>query len=467
MDFVSPILGTDSYKFSHWVQYPPKTTKIRSYLESRGGEFNRVVSFGVLQYKMDNLCNRPVTMADIDEAEDILALHFGNRQNFNRAGWELLVNRHGGYFPLKIRAVPEGTVMPTGNALLTVENTDDDFPWLTNYVETRLSQTWYPYTVATLSYHAHKIIESFLHETGTPEDVWFKLHDFGYRGVSSEESAAIGGLAHLVNFMGSDTMPAMLMARRYYQTPMAAFSIPASEHSTITSWLLKNEVDAYRNMLHQYPTGLMACVSDSRNIYEACELLWGGVLRDDVLKRNGTLVIRPDSGHPPTVVLKVLNILWDKFGGTTNQKGYKVLDPHVRIIQGDGVDLDMIQTILEMMRDNGWSADNIAFGMGGALLQKVNRDTQKFAFKCSSAVVDGVERAVYKDPVDDPGKKSKAGDLTVFGDTYNFITADRSMLMATPFKDIMETIYQKDIGMAAPMPMRRQTFQDIRDRVYA
>lgn len=405
------LLMTDSYKFTHWKQYPPKTEKVFSYLESRGGDFDEVVFFG-LQYLLKKyLAGKVVTKEKIDEAEAIVTMHLGNRRLFNRAGWEYILDKYEGRLPVRIKAVPEGTPVPVSNALMTIENTDPNCFWLTNYLETLLVQVWYPCTVATLSRNMKGLIASFLEKTGDAGLVDFKLHDFGYRGVSSHESAAIGGAAHLLNFKGTDTAAGLILARDYYREKMAGFSIPAAEHSTITSWGKDNEALAYENMLTQFDTGLVAVVSDSYDIYSACESIWGGTLKDKVMERDGLLVVRPDSGFPPTVVCRVLDILGEKIGYEVNEKGFKVLHPKVRVIQGDGIDLTMTELILTEMAKNGWSADNIAFGMGGALLQKLNRDTQKFAFKCSSVTVGGMERDVFKQPVDCAWKKSKAGRL--------------------------------------------------------
>lgn len=243
------------------------------------------------------------------------------------------------------------------------------------------------------------------------EQLPFKLHDFGFRGVSSVETAAIGGAAHLVNFQGTDNLAGIVYARQFYGAKMPGTSIPAAEHSTMTAWSREREIDAYRNMLHQFPVGMVAVVSDSYDVFHACREIWGGPLKRDVLDRDGTLVVRPDSGDPPTVVVQVLDILGEKFGFTTNSKGYRVLDPHVRVIQGDGIDRQMLFNVLDAMRSSGWSADNIAFGSGGGLLQKLNRDTCRYAFKCASATVDGVERDVFKQPATDHGKQSKRGRL--------------------------------------------------------
>jgi len=330
-------------------------------------------------------------------------------------GWTRLLQKYAGCLPVRIKAVPEGTLVQNLNVLVTIENTDPEFPWLTNYLETLLMKVWYPTSVATLSREIKKIIKGFLERTGDPSLLPFKLHDFGYRGVSSEETGAIGGAAHLINFLGTDTAAGIVMLQEhYYPKSMPAFSIPASEHSTITAWGKGNELAAYRNMLTAYPEGLVACVSDSYNIYNACEKLWGELLKPDVVKRKGTLIIRPDSGDPINVLTRVFEILGEKFGYETNAKGYRVLPPYVRVIQGDGVNMFTIQNMLyQLAKFHGWSADNIAFGMGGALLQQLNRDTQRFAFKCSAAQVNGEWRPVFKDPITDPGKNSKQGRLSL------------------------------------------------------
>ena len=418
----NPLLLTDSYKLSHFRQYPPGTEVVYSYFESRGGKFSDVVFFG-LQYLLKRYLEGAIVTAErIDAAESLVAAHMGGAHHFNRAGWEHILRVHGGRLPVVVKAVPEGTVVPTSNVLVTIENTDPACYWLPNYLETLLVQVWYPCTVVTQSREMKKVIVRFLHETGDPSGADFKLHDFGFRGVSSVQTAGLGGAAHLVNFRGTDTLAGIVLARDFYACPMAGFSIPASEHSTITSCGKEHELDAMKNMLDQYPTGLVACVSDSFDVFRACREFWGGELRDKILHRDGTLVVRPDSGDPVTILLQVLDILGERFGTTKNSKGYRVLDPHVRIIQGDGVDYEMIGTILGRMKDAGWSADNLAFGSGGGLLQKLNRDTLKFAFKCSRATVNGEERDVFKQPVTDAGKRSKSGRLALIRGVNGFET---------------------------------------------
>jgi nicotinamide phosphoribosyltransferase len=415
------ILNTDSYKVSMFKQYPAGTTGVYSYIESRGGRYDRTVFFGLQAFIKEYLLD-PITQADIDIADEILTAH---GEPFNRAGWQYILDKHNGYLPVVIRAVPEGTVVPVKNVLATIENTDPECYWLTTYLETALLRAiWYPTTVATQSHKIRAVILDYLEKTGDPTLIDFKLHDFGARGVSSLESAAIGGAAHLVNFMGSDTVSGVLYAREYYDAGVAGFSIPAAEHSTITSWGRDGEVDAYRNMLNQFakPGSIVAIVSDSYDIYNAVDNLWGEQLRQQVIDSGATVVIRPDSGDPDVVCRQLVQKLDAKFGSTVNSKGFKVLN-NVRLIQGDGVNENTIRTILGSFQAYGYSADNIAFGMGGALLQQVDRDTQKFAMKCSSAEINGRWVDVQKDPATDPGKKSKAGRVSLWTSGGEYISA--------------------------------------------
>lgn len=409
---INPIIDTDSYKASHWIQYPKNTSRTFFYLESRGCErsWTETLFFG-LQYILKRYFTQPITQDMVEEARSVITTH---GLPFNYDGWSRLVKKHGGFLPLRVRAVPEGSVIPLLNALMTVETTDEEFFWIASWFETQLMRIWYPITVATQSYYIKKDIYRFLQETADNPDaeIPFKLHDFGSRGVSSQETAAIGGAAHLVNFQGTDTMAALILHRDFYHSPMAGYSIPAAEHSTMTAWGREGEADAYRNMLKQFakPGSLVAVVSDSWNIFNAVEKIWGEVLRQEVIDSGATVVIRPDSGDPVEVVAKVASILSEKFGYEVNSKGYKVLK-YVRIIQGDGVNEQSIHDILSRLKKDGFSASNIAFGMGGALLQKINRDTLKFAYKCSAVVVDGKLREVHKQPVTDAVKVSKSGRL--------------------------------------------------------
>lgn len=435
------ILMTDSYKASHFMQYPSGTAGMFSYLESRGGKYDRTLFFG-LQYLLRRYLAKPVTHADVDEAKAFFTAH---GTPFPEAGWRRIVDVHGGNLPIRIKAVAEGAVVPTHNCLLTVESLDPQCFWIVTWVEAFIMRLWYPITVATQSWHMRRCIRKYLMASGGVEGLNFKLHDFGARGVSSAESAAIGGAAHLAaGWQGSDTIEGVVAANRYYDCPMAAFSIPAAEHSTITSWGKDHEYEAFNNMLIQFakPGKIVAVVSDSYDIFKACDY-W--IRQSEHIKRSGaTLVIRPDSGDPIDVLLTILFKFEDAGLMTENEQGYKELPAHFRIIQGDGVDAESIDDILSALTNEGFSAANLAFGSGGALLQKVNRDTQKFAFKCSAVLDDyGHWNDVYKEPVTDPGKKSKRGLMTLAGsaaDGYRTIEGARHA-----WDNALYTVYENGI----------------------
>jgi nicotinamide phosphoribosyltransferase len=417
------VLLADAYKYSHHKLYYPGTTKIYSYLESRGGQFDETVFFGLQYFLKHYLEGVVITKEKIDAAEELLQQVFGRSDVVDRSKFDYIADRHQGKLPVLIKAVPEGTVVPVNNVLMTIENTDPECFWLSNFLETLLMQVWYPNTVATLSREVKKIVQEYFEETASEASqpaIDFVLNDFGFRGVSSVESAGLGAAAHLLSFAGSDTIMGSVLAQRYYDTQKVyGLSVPATEHSVCTLLGEEGELEIFKHVLKTFPTGIVACVSDSFDIFRACSEYWGTELKDLVLARDGVLVIRPDSGDPVFTLLKVFDILLNKFGYTINEKGYKVLPPQVRVLQGDGINVNTIRSIYGALKVNGISAENLLLGMGGALLQKVDRDTQKFAFKCSYAEVNGVGTDVQKHPVEVDGhgklvqsfKTSKAGLL--------------------------------------------------------
>jgi len=444
------ILLTDSYKVSHHLQYPPKTSYCYSYFESRGGKFKNVIFFGLQYIVKKYLTGVQVTEEKIQEAKEILSEHLGSVP-FNEAGWRYILENHGGKLPVIIKAVPEGTTVPVKNVLFTVENTDPECYWLVGYLETILLQCWYPSTVASYSHEMKKVIHQALKATsGNFGELDFQLHDFGFRGTSSIESAGLGACAHLVNFKGTDTIAGLTTAKKYYSSKCAGFSVPASEHSTTTVWGPNNEREAFQNMLTVFDEGIVSVVSDSYDIYHACRTIWGEQLKEDIIKRGekgGRLVVRPDSGDPATVVLQLLEIFEQKFGTKKNAMGFKVLPRFIRILQGDGINLESVAHIFEHLKQNGWSAENVVLGCGGSLLQKHNRDTQKFAFKCSFAVVDGKGIEVYKDPITDKVKKSKRGKMALVknGDEkLDFETIQHAQTMNGDIeaKDVLVPVFQ-------------------------
>lgn len=437
------ILATDSYKFSHAWQYPPGATEVSAYIEARAGaRFKEITCFGLQMFLKEQLSN-PVTKENIDEAEALVLAH---GLPFNRMGWEIVLKEHNGMLPLEIQALPEGMTVPLGTPLVQVRNTDPRLPWLTTFVETSLLRAvWYPSTVATVSRHAKKIIYGGLQRSSDDPDgqIPFKLHDFGGRGVTGGEQAGLGGCAHLVNFMGTDTVEGLVAARRNYGAEMAGFSIPAAEHSTITAWGRDGEIDAYRNMLTQFggKGKLVAVVSDSYDVQNAVRNIWGGALKAAVLATEGTLVVRPDSGDPTRLPVEVLKDLANAFGTSRNAKGYLVLNPAVRVIQGDGMNLETIEALVRNVIDAGFAIDNIAFGMGGGLLQKLDRDTMRFAMKANEIVIGGERRDVSKAPVTDPSKASKAGRLAVVAGPDGSVLTTREST-ADPARNLLAPVWR-------------------------
>ena len=405
------ILLTDSYKFSHLNQYPKGTEYVSTYIESRGGE-DKSVFFGAQALIKEYLLGEVITTPMIDEAEAVITAH---GEPFYREQWDIIVEEFNGRLPIEIEAVAEGTVMSTSNVQMQIVNTDPRFYWLPSFLETLILRgIWYPSTVATKSRKLKTVIARALSLTSdvpVNDQLPFKLHDFGARGATSHEAAMLGGMGHLVNFMGTDTVEALIGSRRYYNADIAGFSIPASEHSTITSWGRENELAAYENMINQFggEGKIYACVSDSYNIYEAVKL-WGS-LKDKIIAKGGTLVVRPDSGDPLTVPVEVVELLMEEFGYSINSKGFRVLPEYVRVIQGDGVNEHSLPELINNMVQKGLSIDNIAFGMGGGLLQAWDRDSLRYAMKTSAIkFADGTWVEVYKDPVHG-GKTSKKGRL--------------------------------------------------------
>uniref|UniRef100_A0A8C9JA02 Nicotinamide phosphoribosyltransferase n=1 Tax=Piliocolobus tephrosceles TaxID=591936 RepID=A0A8C9JA02_9PRIM len=412
------LLATDSYKVTHYKQYPPNTSKVYSYFECREKKtensklrkvkYEETVFYG-LQYILNKyLKGKVVTKEKIQEAKEVYKEHFQD-DVFNEKGWNYILEKYDGHLPIEVKAVPEGSVIPRGNVLFTVENTDPECYWLTNWIETILVQSWYPITVATNSREQKKILAKYLLETsGNLDGLEYKLHDFGYRGVSSQETAGIGASAHLVNFKGTDTVAGIALIKKYYGTkdPVPGYSVPAAEHSTITAWGKDHEKDAFEHIVTQFSSVPVSVVSDSYDIYNACEKTWGEDLRHLIVSRSteAPLIIRPDSGNPLDTVLK----------------------------------------IVEGMKQKKWSIENVSFGSGGALLQKLTRDLLNCSFKCSYVVTNGLGINVFKDPVADPNKRSKKGRLSLHRTPAgNFVTLEEGKGDLEEYgHDLLHTVFK-------------------------
>lgn len=447
----NPILNADSYKTCHFTFMEPGTNRIVAYISPRiGGEYKTVIHFGLQAYLIKYL-SQVVTKEMIDQAEVFLTAH---GEPFNRAGWEYILNKYNGKFPLRVRAVPEGMRIPYGNATVVVENTDYEnmdeqtAAFLATYVETGMLRAgWYGSTVATQSYEMRKLLLEFLEETGDPSLIPFGIIDFGSRGVSSKESSEIGGAAHLAagNF-GTDNLLGIAHSMVYYnKTDVTGYSIQATEHSVTTARGKDGELAFFREVIAKVtPTKPASLVIDSYDMNRAIKYV-GVDCKEQLIATGGTLRLRPDSGVPYKVVLSTIKKLDKYFGHTVNAKGYKVLHPSVRVIQGDGITLKMMRKILQVLKDAGYSADNVNFGSGGFLLQQVNRDTCRYAMKASYVEVNGVGKKVNKQPKTDMTKASKGGLLEVVRRDGQIITVEAHEVLETDELLLEEVFYNGEV----------------------
>ena len=496
---INPLLQTDFYKVNHYKMYPKGTSMIYSNLtprKSRMKGVNSIVFFGLQYFVLEFLIDqwnkeffRLPKQVVLDKYQARIDRYLGkgvvDTEHIGKL-WDL------GYLPLEIKALPEGTLCPIGVPCMTIRNTVDHAYWLVNYLETIISCTiWQPITSATIAYQYRKILNKYAIETtGTTEGVEWQGHDFSMRGMGSMESAALSGAGHALSFTGSDTIPALEMLEEYYDgdtSPIIGSSIPATEHSVMCMGTKNDEIGTFRNLMREYPNGLLSVVSDTWDLWKVCtEYL--PELKNEILARNGKLVIRPDSGDPVdiicglricykesdlydfddyknlcpydvlfsegkyyrirfvhdgplqtipelgeevniNVVKGVIELLWDTFGGTINEQGYKVLDSHIGAIYGDSITLDRAITICERLKAKGFASTNIVLGIGSFTYQYNTRDTFGFAVKATYGEVEELVdydypnstnfvekyeskgREIFKDPITDDGTKKSAKGL--------------------------------------------------------
>lgn len=418
---INPAIMSDSYKATHFLMYPDANQ-----MSAYGGfrkpypdmNDNRFVFYGI-RYIIENYVAIKWTEIDIQMAE-----HFYSSYNvahtqhpFPKDLFLKFVRENDGYFPVTIQALPEGSVAHVGTPVYQMTATDEYAPLVT-FLETIMTMLWYPSTVATLSRMSKDLIVSAFDKSVDDECRFLlnsRLHDFGFRGCTCPEQSTLGGSAHELIFEGSDTMSASYYVQYHLNNgkPRAS-SIPASEHSTMTAW--STEVKAFDHITNQFKGGLFATVMDSNDYDNACDNIVP-MFADRVKKAGGLWVLRPDSGDPVEAVIKGLTSAEKAFGSTTNKKGYKVLN-NVAVIQGDGINQHTIKAILDAVLEHGYSAQNVAFGMGGGLLQKLNRDTMSFATKLSHIIyADGTEKNVMKAPKSDSSKCSLPGRINVCYDS--------------------------------------------------
>jgi len=474
VDIDNFILLTDSYKLNHWNQYPELLQAVYSYYESRSGsKFPETVMFGLQYILKKHFVGKVVTRDRIEQAALVAKFHFGDETMFNREMWEYILEKYDGHLPLKIRAVPEGMVIPINQVMAVFENTDDEnCKGLTNHCEGLLMHLWFSSVVATLSRYVKKLCKGKLDETcDLPEEVkeivlQYMLHDFGFRGTECAESAGFGGMGHLVNGRGTDTLNAMLYACKFYNADITdlAHSVPATEHSVMTARGKDGENVVLDQLLKNYKRGILSVVGDSYSIVDFLNVLVRE-RRDEILSRMPNdigvckFVVRPDSlrfpeDTPEDQMVWILDMLWDIFGGTINSKGKRVLNPKTGALWGDGIGPDGIEKILIAVSEAGYSVECLVFGMGGGLLQKVDRDTQRTAIKCSAQKTEGVWVDIQKNPMDE-SKKSKAGRLAlIINESGEFATIPEESTK----NDLMKTVFENGKLLID------YNFKEIRDR---
>lgn len=488
-NFIYPAtLLCDFYKVSHKNQYPKGTETVYSTWTARTSRLenmNEVVAFGfqafIKEYLIDYFNEHFFSRTREEVAAEyrrVLQYALGV-QSPDATHIEELHDL--GYMPIRIKAIKEGTLVPVKVPMLTIENTKPEFFWLTNYLETLMScQLWMPATSATLAFEYRKILEKYGRETnGDTSGVPFQGHDFSMRGMSSLEAAKGSGGGHLLSFTGTDTIPAILYLEDYYganmEKELVGTSIPATEHSVMCAHG-KDEMASYKYLINEvYPSGFVSIVSDTWDLWSVLNVVIRG-LKEDILARDGRVVIRPDSGDPVKIICGdpesdnefsrkgVIEILWEIFGGTMTKKGYKQLDSHIGAIYGDAITLGRCREICEKLAAKGFASTNMVYGIGSYTYQYNTRDTFGFALKSTFTIVNGEERKIYKDPVTDSGnfKKSQTGLVLVTEEDGRIDYIDNLSVAEYQSKeaaDLLETVFEDG------KLLRDQTLAEIRANV--
>jgi nicotinamide phosphoribosyltransferase len=495
----NPLLMTDGYKTSHHNMYPKGTTLVYSNFTPRNVKYmdeqaKDIVVFGI-QYTMKyihelynkNFFNRKKSDV-IGEAKSYYSSYLGT--DYDVSHFESLYDL--GYLPINVKGLEEGTIIKEKIPILTIYNTHPDFFWLPNFLETLLSSLlWKPLHSASLSYGLRKILNKYANETDVNNVgfVDFQGHDFSFRGMQHPESAISSGLGFLTNFSGTDTVPTLMAAKHYYNTDNAGFSVPASEHSVMTAYGREDEIEGFKRIIKLYPTGIVSVVSDSFDLWSVCTKFIKE-LKEEILSRDGKLVIRPDSGDPVDIICGtglcasnhpdvtnpndknfdwrtvektpsekgVIELLWDVFGGTVNEQGYKVLDSHIGAILGDGVTLQRAEQICKRLKAKGFASTNIVLGIGSYSMGYCTRDNQGSAMKATYVELEVpkfgefidqnlnteiIGRQIFKDPITDDGtKKSATGLLTVSKDAFGVISLNDKVSWELEGKGLLHTIYK-------------------------
>lgn len=483
--FIPSVNNTDGYKTSHYAMMPPGTNKVFANFTNRSSRrgLDKVVTFGlqyfVKRYLMrdwnENFFNQP--------KEKVIKAHKRRLDNYlgkDKVSMDHIAALHDKqYLPLEIRALPEGSLVPLKVPAITVENTTDDSYWLTNYIETNLSDTiWFPSSSATTALLYRRLLDSYAAKTSDiPEFVDVQAHDFSMRGHTSLESACVSGMGHLLSFTGTDTIPAIDYLEQYYNADsdkeVVGVSVPASEHSVMTFGGREGEAEIIKRLIQVvYPDGVVSLVCDSYDFFKTINETIRG-LKDEILARNGTLVIRPDSGDPVEIVCGnpdsgdeleqkgAIQLLWEIFGGRVNCKGYKQLDSHVGVIYGDSITLDRAYKICDLLEQVGFASTNVVFGVGSFTYQYLTRDTDGSAMKTTYGEVNHTGINIFKDPKTDSGfKKSARGLLAVLWKDGNYeLVQEASRELQQSGWNMLQPVFRNG------QLLRDHTLSEIRNRL--
>ncbi|WP_196895673.1 nicotinate phosphoribosyltransferase [Aureivirga marina] len=460
---MNPLLLTDGYKLGHHRQYPEKTTLVYSNWtprKSRMKGIEEVVFFGlqyfIKEYLIDQFNqnffqrNREEVLKEYKDYVDAYL-----NEDYDISHIEKLYDL--GYLPIEIKALEEGTAVPIRTPMFTMKNTIPEFYWLTNYLETLISNSiWLPCNSATIAKKYHEILHKYALETNPNEIdfVTWQGHDFSMRGMAGKDASILSGMAHSIYFSGSDTLPVSYALKKYYQKENAIGSVNATEHSVMCAGNKENELETFQRLLEIYPEGILSIVSDTWDLWKVIsEFL--PKLKKEILERDGKVVIRPDSGDPVLIICGnleseeemerkgVIELLWEIFGGEINEKGYKVLHPKIGAIYGDSITLDRAEEICKRLKEKGFASTNIVLGIGSFTYQYNTRDTFGFAMKTTYVEVNGEKRNIFKDPITDNGtKKSAKGLLKIYKENGKICFKDacteeeeKEGLLETVFKD--------------------------------
>lgn len=489
-NMIMPIL-CDFYKIAHRAMYPTGTEYVYSTWTPRASRMKgvtEVVWFGgqafFKEYLIDmfneHFFNRPKAEV-IAEYVRIIKFTLGDQNPETKHLEEL---HDLGYLPLLIKALPEGTIVPLRVPVMTIQNTDPRFFWLTNFVESLASsELWQPSTSATIAREYKRLLDRYQKETSDADMAWFTAfqgHDFSMRGMSSLRSSILSGMGHLTSFVGTDTIPAIAAAEYYYganiEKELVGTSVPATEHSIQCAY--GDDMKYLKRMLTEvHPSGIVSIVSDGYDLWDVLTRVVPA-LKEDIMARKGgpvgdKVVIRPDSGDPVKIVCGdmyakkgtpehkgAIQLLWETFGGTVNAKGYKQLDSHIGLIYGDAITLRRAEEIMQILKDKGFASTNVVFGIGSYTYQYNTRDTFGFALKSTACVINGDEKMIFKDPKTDDGiKKSQKGCVAVTADLRLVDGLTLLEVETMAMKNLLQPVF-KDGKLLV-----NQTFSEIRERI--